>query len=353
MFDHEIPLNQESRITIVHGPNGVGKTVLLRMVHGLFHFDYEFLGKTPFEYMSVFFENGEVINVHRISDGDVLLVTHIDENGSIASPPFEVKLTSEHNLYEEAERLLPDSKYVEGGGTSFWEVETEVQLSDDFPPVPATSRLTRVRLLEEYPQIHAKVYGEMPDWFSQVRKEANTSLIQTQRLISSSVSWSELDESNRLNELGEGYHFPHPEYAVEQARLARGVARAGGDARNLFEDIINAKFLFKSIEMGENNLWSIVDKNGNEVDEFNLLSSGEQHILILYTRLLFETKPDTLVMIDEPELSMNVVWQRNFLNDLQRIIGLCKFDVLIATHSPMIIHDKWDWVVHLGARVDD
>ena len=28
MFDHEIPLNQESRITIVHGPNGVGKTVL-------------------------------------------------------------------------------------------------------------------------------------------------------------------------------------------------------------------------------------------------------------------------------------------------------------------------------------
>ena len=48
-------------------------------------------------------------------------------------------------------------------------------------------------------------------------------------------------------------------------------------------------------------------------------------------------------MIDEPELSMNVVWQRNFLKDLQRIIELRKFDVLIATHSPQIIHDKWDW----------
>ena len=58
-------------------------------------------------------------------------------------------------------------------------------------------------------------------------------------------------------------------------------------------------------------------------------------------------------MIDEPELSMNVVWQRNFLKDLQRIIELRKFDVLIATHSPMIIHDKWDWVVHLGEKVDD
>ena len=35
MFDHEIPLNQESRITIIHGPNGVGKTVLMRMVSWL------------------------------------------------------------------------------------------------------------------------------------------------------------------------------------------------------------------------------------------------------------------------------------------------------------------------------
>jgi energy-coupling factor transporter ATP-binding protein EcfA2 len=353
MFDHVMPLNQESRITIVHGPNGVGKSVLMRMVHGLFHYAYEILGQTPFESMSVFFENGGVIQVHRISKGDVLLVTYVEENGSLASPPFEVTLTSENNLFTETERLLPDSKYVEGGGSSFWEVEEEVQLLDDFPAVPATRRMTQYNLLEEYPQIHSNVYGEMPDWFSKVRKQANTSLIQTQRLISNSVSGSELAESRRLNELDEGYHFPHPEYAVDKTRLPLGVARAGGDARNLFEDIINVKFLFKSIEMGENSLWRIVDRNGNEVDEFNLLSSGEQHILILFDRLLFKTKPDTLVMIDEPELSMNVVWQRNFLKDLQRIVELRKFDVLIATHSPQIIHDKWDWMVPLGEKMDD
>ena len=44
MFDHEIPLNQESRITIVHGPNGVGKTVLMELVHSLFHYEYEYIG---------------------------------------------------------------------------------------------------------------------------------------------------------------------------------------------------------------------------------------------------------------------------------------------------------------------
>ncbi len=82
------------------------------------------------------------------------------------------------------------------------------------------------------------------------------------------------------------------------------------------------------------------------------LSSGEQQLLVLYFRLLFEIEPDTLVMIDEPELSMNVVWQRNFLKDLQRIIELRNFDVLIATHSPQIIHDKWDWMVALGETID-
>ena len=36
MFDHEIPLNLESRITIIIGPNGIGKTILLTMLHSLF-----------------------------------------------------------------------------------------------------------------------------------------------------------------------------------------------------------------------------------------------------------------------------------------------------------------------------
>ena len=74
---------------------------------------------------------------------------------------------------------------------------------------------------------------------------------------------------------------------------------------------------------------------------------------MLYFQLLFETAPDTLVMIDEPELSMNVVWQRNFLKDLERIIELRQFDVLIATHSPEVIYDKWDWTVPFGEKAYD
>jgi ABC-type sulfate/molybdate transport systems ATPase subunit len=35
LFDHSIPLKLDSRITVVHGPNGVGKTIVLRMIHEL------------------------------------------------------------------------------------------------------------------------------------------------------------------------------------------------------------------------------------------------------------------------------------------------------------------------------
>jgi hypothetical protein len=41
-----------------------------------------------------------------------------------------------------------------------------------------------------------------------------------------------------------------------------------------------------------------------------------------------------------------------FLKDLQTIIKLADFDVLIATHSPSIIEDRWDLTVELKGPVE-
>jgi predicted ATP-binding protein involved in virulence len=62
---------------------------------------------------------------------------------------------------------------------------------------------------------------------------------------------------------------------------------------------------------------------------------------------LFKVKPGTLVLIDEPELSLHVVWQTQFLDDLLKIIELQKINVIIATHSPQIINNRWDLTVDL------
>ncbi|MHA1784435.1 MAG: AAA family ATPase, partial [Candidatus Helarchaeota archaeon] len=37
MFNHEIPFNLEKKITIIIGPNGYGKTILLKFLNGFFN----------------------------------------------------------------------------------------------------------------------------------------------------------------------------------------------------------------------------------------------------------------------------------------------------------------------------
>ncbi|NJO17074.1 MAG: AAA family ATPase [Thioploca sp.] len=74
------------------------------------------------------------------------------------------------------------------------------------------------------------------------------------------------------------------------------------------------------------------------------LSSGEQHELVLNCDLLFKILPNTLVLIDEPELSLHLSWQKRFLQDLLEIVKIAEFNVLIATHSPLlsvIILNSW------------
>ena len=77
------------------------------------------------------------------------------------------------------------------------------------------------------------------------------------------------------------------------------------------------------------------------------LSSGEQHILVLLYELLFTVEPGSLVMIDEPETSLHVTWQLEFLRDIQKITELTGIDALIATHAPGIISDRLDLKVDL------
>ena len=73
----------------------------------------------------------------------------------------------------------------------------------------------------------------------------------------------------------------------------------------------------------------------------------------MYHHLLFDVEPDTLVIIDEPEMSLHVRWQREFLNDLRLIVELQRINILVATHSPQVVADKHHWLVELDFPGDD
>ena len=145
---------------------------------------------------------------------------------------------------------------------------------------------------------------------------------------------------------------------VEDANKKLSVFDDIANKIELLRKIINRKFAYsyKQIDFSKNEGFVITTcypeavQLESKVISPTDLSSGEQHELVLLYELLFKVDPGTLVLIDEPELSLHVGWQSQFLEDLQEITKLADLDILMATHSPDIIQDRWeDLTVELKA----
>lgn len=110
----------------------------------------------------------------------------------------------------------------------------------------------------------------------------------------------------------------------------------------LFVNIINQReFAFKSIQISNNKGFCFYQNKTQQPLSLTDLSSGEQHEVVLLYELLFKTAPNTLILIDEPEISLHVIWQKAFIDDLKRIAELKKISFLVSTHSPQIINNYW------------
>ncbi|MBX3427116.1 MAG: AAA family ATPase [Pirellulales bacterium] len=72
--------------------------------------------------------------------------------------------------------------------------------------------------------------------------------------------------------------------------------------------------------------------------ELHHLSSGEKQIVSLLSHLYLSGTDDYFVLIDEPELSLSVPWQRRFLLDI-RNGGYCS-GLVAVTHSPFIYDNE-------------
>ena len=117
-----------------------------------------------------------------------------------------------------------------------------------------------------------------------------------------------------------------------------------------FLTIANSRFSYKQVSVGEEGL-KVITADGENLD-LERLSSGEQHELVILYELLFETPDGAVILIDEPELSLHVVWQEQFLKDLDAMAHLSNFQAIVATHSPEIIADRWDLSVQLKGPGD-
>jgi ABC-type cobalamin/Fe3+-siderophores transport system ATPase subunit len=84
---------------------------------------------------------------------------------------------------------------------------------------------------------------------------------------------------------------------------------------------------------------SVVDSWTGSSLELNDLSSGEKQVVSLVAHLYLEAR-NKIVLIDEPELSLSIEWQRKILLDIARS-PRCK-QLLAITHSPFVFDNEMD-----------
>lgn len=74
--------------------------------------------------------------------------------------------------------------------------------------------------------------------------------------------------------------------------------------------------------------------------DFTQLSSGEQNLLATGARLYAFTVPGSFVVIDEPEVSLNVAWQQRYIDLISQALTFARGShVVIASHSPYLVSD--------------
>lgn len=142
----------------------------------------------------------------------------------------------------------------------------------------------------------------------------------------------------------------------------------------LLLEIINRHFDGKTIGFDP---WRglIVQDSKGDIVPLTGLSSGEQHEVVLNWDMIFTNQrmrqddaalsrsvggqslasgdesgshaQSMVFLIDEPEISLHVEWQREFMHDLTRIAHISGHQFVVATHSPQIAGDFGDHMVRL------
>lgn len=431
LYDHKITLNTDDRITIIHGPNGVGKTVLLKAIAAFFKGNYSQLTLTPFRTLTVWLDNGESAEINRVrnrakgSIQNYAIEAILRGGNSSKNTTFRIELPEEYARFASSmarripglQQIGPD-EFVDSGLNQTLDAQQVIWRYADHPSTPhvykrrilavepsevrefrqrvnifmiETNRLYKVVSTESEYSFGAQLKDRIIDYAAQLSERIQQTLAdygrnaqkldQTfpHRLISEKISAlgidslkksiKDLDETQKaLSEFGlleklATIPFGDDDSEIDHSKLVAltlftrdlkekiSVLDPLSNRIKLFLRNINAKLRNKKIHINKESGLIAKDALGTILPLENL-SSGEQHEIVLAFELIFNMPKDALVLLDEPELSLHVTWQRMFLPELMNISREVGFDCIIATHSPFIVGSRTDLLVLLDANPD-
>ncbi|EFF84561.1 MULTISPECIES: AAA family ATPase [Acinetobacter] len=112
---------------------------------------------------------------------------------------------------------------------------------------------------------------------------------------------------------------------------------------NSFMSILNSFFKETNREFFINkdgflNLRCNYPDNKHLIIEWHSLSMGEKNLLTLLLLVFLNRQKEVLFLLDEPDLSMHISWQKRFIKTIAQLSPRSKF--IISTHSPAMIDNS-------------
>lgn len=110
-------------------------------------------------------------------------------------------------------------------------------------------------------------------------------------------------------------------------------------ALKVFKDTCNHYLSEKQFVYNESAIDLHIESSHNQEKlDLECLSSGEKQIVSLFAKLFLDVENTFIMLLDEPELSLSVLWQEKLLPDILRS-QKCNF-MLAVTHSPFIYDNE-------------
>jgi energy-coupling factor transporter ATP-binding protein EcfA2 len=114
-----------------------------------------------------------------------------------------------------------------------------------------------------------------------------------------------------------------------------------------FTDLMNSFFgSSKAVQLNVNEGIRIIAKN-SDVLAPAALSSGERQLLYLLASTIVAKEKSHIFMIDEPEISLNVRWQRKLVQALLDLTSDASMQFILATHSIELLAQYGECVLDL------
>jgi len=327
-YDYNVSLSG-GNITFIHSLNGYGKSSLMRLISDILNGRIEEVKRVSFDRIDLKFNDGSALIVE--NDGESPLI-QMQKN----ELEEEISLTDLKKILH-VEYISPDRSVLSSGGSLVPALETYVKdMADKLNSAKRNNRLVSVSKAG--------------------RKEYNDSEIEFR----SKDLKARLDFIKRVGfepDMPAGYRFPPTRFEIMEYRndyqdllfsVEEYVNRYYelSESAVVFTDIVNDMLINKNVYFNESNVLSVRMDKGM-VLPLDRLSSGEKQIMIMFYLLLFKAKHGSLIIIDEPEISLHVAWQQRLGKTFSDIAKLRDMHIIIATHSPQVIHDNWDMSVEL------